>query len=73
MVYRLPVSSISVLFNSWSTVVYTVFNDFPDMLRVSKVIQYADDTVVYFSHPQATTIIQNLTEELGRVAGGRVF
>ena len=44
------------------------FNDFPDMLRVSKVIQYADDTVIYFSHPWATTIVQTLTEELGRVA-----
>ena len=44
-----------------------VFNDFPEHLNRSKCIQYADDTVIYFSHADANEIEDVLNSELERL------
>ena len=40
------------------------FNDFPDHLIESKVIKYADDTILYVSHSSIYTIESTLNKEL---------
>ena len=47
---------------------YYFFNDFPDILRKCNVIQYADDTVIYFACRSKATLINTLTEELDNIA-----
>ena len=42
--------------------------DFSEILRKCNIIQYADDTVVYFAHPEKPMIVKILTEELTHIA-----
>ena len=39
------------------------FNDFPDWVRNSKVIMYADDTVIYYAHEDKETIEKCLSQD----------
>jgi hypothetical protein len=43
------------------------FNDFPDYLIESKVIKYADDTILYVSHSDIYTIEAILNKEMERL------
>ena len=43
-------------------------NDFPEQLLRSKCIQYADDTVVYFTDRDASTIEKALNDEIGNLS-----
>ena len=40
------------------------FNDFPDALKKSKVLMYADDTVIYYVHSDINAIEKVLNEEM---------
>lgn len=44
------------------------FNDFQEVLVHSQVIQYADDTVILFSHSDLHTIIKALNEDLENIS-----
>jgi hypothetical protein len=44
------------------------YNDFSYIMKKCNILQYADDTVVYFSSPDKTTIVNTLTEELKNIA-----
>ena len=44
------------------------FNDFPECLRHSNVVMYADDTVVYVNGKEQEEIEKLLTEDLERIA-----
>ena len=44
------------------------FNEIGGVLKHSKIILYADDTVIYSSAKSKEEIEKNLTEEFGRVA-----
>ena len=39
-------------------------NDLPDVIKHSRVIKYADDTVFYFSNRDFTVIERSLTEDM---------
>ena len=41
-----------------------IFNDLTDVIKHSKVIKYADDTVLYVSAKSATEISNKLTDDL---------
>ena len=40
------------------------FNDFPDAFKKSKVLMYADDTVIYYAHSDINVIERVLSEEI---------
>ena len=40
------------------------FNDFPEVLKKSKVLMYADDTVIYYAHSNINFIENVLNEEM---------
>ena len=40
------------------------FNDFPDAFKKSKVLMYADDTVIYYAHSDINVIERVLSEEM---------
>lgn len=44
------------------------FNDLPDVLENCRVIKYADDTVVYFSHSNKSVVMSTLTKELSNIS-----
>ena len=44
------------------------FNDFPDVVKHSKVVQFADDTVIYISDNCFYTIERKLNEDLSYIA-----
>jgi len=44
------------------------FNDFPDCLKFSRVIMYADDTVIYFSHKEKAVIEECLNHDFATIS-----
>ena len=42
-------------------------NDLPDVVVECSILMYADDTVLFFSAPQASTIQETLNRELGHI------
>ena len=44
-----------------------IFNDLSDVIENSKVIKYADDTVLYVSGKTATDITEELNRDLSRL------
>jgi hypothetical protein len=44
------------------------FNDFDGILKNSQVFQYADDTVILFSHTDLDNISQSLNEDLENIS-----
>ena len=44
------------------------FNDFPECLKFSRVIMYADDTVVYFAHKDKAIIEDCLNEDFKNIS-----
>ena len=42
-------------------------NDLPDVVVECCILMYADDTVLFFSAPQASTIQETLNRELGHI------
>ena len=44
------------------------FNDFPDHFQFSKVIMYADDTVIYYAHEEKETIEECLSQDCQQIS-----
>ena len=45
-----------------------MFNDFSEKLKYSRTVQYADDTVIYFSNKDFVVIENSLSEDLSLIA-----
>ena len=43
-------------------------NDLPECVLKSSVIMYADDTVIYFTGPTSTIILQTLQEDINNIS-----
>ena len=52
------------VFDIWSIVVFVTFNDMTDVIRHSKVIKFADDTVLQVAGKDVHIISTKLTDDL---------
>ena len=45
-----------------------LFNDITDAIRHSRIVKYADDTVIYFADKDSKSIQSNLTEDMDLIS-----